>query len=120
MFSSPPAIFFCTLPPNFKFLEITMDLSNHILYVLFATSQWLRQVDPLMDVRNASGLVTVLNKPYLVLDSGQTMARTDGTYLNKLVIPDTTEQDGGVYICTKTDSHGFGYRSAYLSVLAGN
>jgi hypothetical protein len=63
--------------------------------------------------------IEVSGQKFMVLKTGEVLARKDGSYLNKLVIPNASEDDSGLYVCLGTNLMGFNYREAYLTVLPG-
>lgn len=56
---------------------------------------------------------------FVVLPTGEVWSRPDGSYLNKLLITRAKEDDAGMYVCLGANSHGYSYRSAFLTVLPG-
>lgn len=92
--------------------------------------QWLRleDVDDVIDVdesepRSRSSRPSIRDlqrQRYKVVDGSLTISLRDGTYLNKLTLQNVREKDSGLYICSTMNGRGFGYRSAYLTVLPGD
>ena len=83
------------------------------------TVQWLKRVDEASDVsRNVTFHVN--GQALIVLNRGASqMARSDGTYLNKLTLRDVSDSDAGVYICWAVNSAGYNTREAHLIVQRG-
>lgn len=83
--------------------------------------QWLKRLDgDEMRVRhyNYNSTVTLNGQPYAVLNGDAVVSRKDGMFLNRLTISSVTARDAGMYICSSTSSsHGFSFRSAFLSIL---
>lgn len=60
------------------------------------------------------------NERYLLIHpGGVTISTKQNAYLNKLVILDAKEEDGGMYLCSCASSMGFSFRSTYVTVLPG-
>lgn len=55
---------------------------------------------------------------YRILHVGKP-AFQDGSYLDKLTLPDVTFDDSGTYVCVATNTIGYNYREAYVQVYAG-
>lgn len=62
-------------------------------------------------------IIKVQGENYRVLQSSEVIERSDGSFLNKLTIPEVFEADSGKYICLGANSMGYSFRSAYLTVL---
>lgn len=67
---------------------------------------------------NYNNTVTLNGQPYAVLNGDAGVNRKDGMFINRLTISSVTTRDAGMYICSSTSSsHGFSFRSAFLSIL---
>ncbi|XP_064630544.1 fibroblast growth factor receptor-like 1 isoform X2 [Lineus longissimus] len=80
--------------------------------------QWLKRVDNAYILKQMMNrTIEVSGQKFMVLKTGEVLAKKDGSYLNKLVIPNASEDDSGLYVCLGTNLMGFNYREAYLTVL---
>ncbi|KAG8189013.1 hypothetical protein JTE90_014527 [Oedothorax gibbosus] len=83
--------------------------------------QWLKKIEDseLQNFQNQQHeILTVQGENYRVLQSSEVIEKPDGSFLNKLTIPEVYESDSGKYICLGANSMGYSYRSAYLTVLS--
>ncbi|GFY65902.1 fibroblast growth factor receptor-like 1 [Trichonephila inaurata madagascariensis] len=82
--------------------------------------QWLKKVEdyelPKLQKQHHD-IIKVQGENYRVLQSSEVVERSDGSFLNKLTIPEVFEADSGKYICLGANSMGYSFRSAYLTVL---
>ncbi|GFQ80143.1 fibroblast growth factor receptor-like 1 [Trichonephila clavata] len=82
--------------------------------------QWLKKVEdyelPKLQKQHHD-IIKVQGENYRVLQSSEVVERSDGSFLNKLTIPEVFEADSGKYICLGAHSMGYSFRSAYLTVL---
>lgn len=82
--------------------------------------QWLKKVEdselPTLQ-KGEHDIIKVQGENYRVLQSSEVVERSDGSFLNKLTIPEVFEADSGKYICLGANSMGYSFRSAYLTVL---
>lgn len=76
------------------------------------------------DVTETETLITLDMERYVVIRSNPggpfesaTVSRRDGTYINKLTVGRVTEREAGQYVCSSSNSAGYVYRHAYLSLL---
>ncbi|XP_015931132.1 fibroblast growth factor receptor-like 1 [Parasteatoda tepidariorum] len=82
--------------------------------------QWLKKVEDrdLAKMKKENhDIIKVQNENYRILQSSEVVERSDGSFLNKLTIPEVYEADSGKYICLGANSMGYSFRSAYLTVL---
>ncbi|GFU20897.1 fibroblast growth factor receptor-like 1 [Nephila pilipes] len=82
--------------------------------------QWLKKIEdyelPKLQKQHHD-IIKVQGENYRVLQSSEVVERSDGSFLNKLTIPEVFEADSGKYICLGANSMGYSFRSAYLTVL---
>lgn len=82
--------------------------------------QWLKKVEDseLQSLQKGEhDIIKVQGENYRVLQSSEVVEGSDGSFLNKLTIPEVYEADSGKYICLGANSMGYSFRSAYLTVL---
>lgn len=78
--------------------------------------QWLKRVDS----DQINGTIPFDGERYMVLagrKNGIMTPRGDNVYLSRLTLVNVSEEHTGLYICSATNTHGYSYRSAYLTVL---
>ncbi|XP_075868444.1 fibroblast growth factor receptor-like 1a [Nelusetta ayraudi] len=78
--------------------------------------QWLKRVEP-GEEGKFNSTIEFGENCFVVLPTGEVWSRPDGSYLNKLLITRAKEDDAGMYVCLGANSHGYSYRSAFLTVL---
>ncbi|XP_054709444.1 fibroblast growth factor receptor-like 1 [Uloborus diversus] len=82
--------------------------------------QWLKKVEDFELAglqKDQHDIIKVQGENFRILQSSEVMERSDGSFLNKLTIPEVYEADSGKYICLGANSMGYSFRSAYLTVL---
>lgn len=67
---------------------------------------------------NESNIFEVKNQKFLVLTTDDVHPK-DGFYVNKLIIKNVKPADVGMYICLGTNTLGYSFRSAYLTIKQG-
>ena len=96
--------------------SVRLVLSNSVACSAF---QWLKRVDS----EQMNGTILFDGERYMVLagrQNGIVIPRGDEVYLSRLTLVNVTEEHAGLYICSATNTHGYSYRGAYLTVLPAN
>ncbi|XP_069679017.1 fibroblast growth factor receptor-like 1 [Periplaneta americana] len=75
---------------------------------------WLRRQD---EDTSSNGEITYLNNTYERLRSSGERDLSNEVYLSKLILPRSSQQDNGYYICVAISDGGFQYKGAYLTIL---
>lgn len=80
--------------------------------------EWLKRVEEVeMNQDEIQKLIRVEGESFRVLESSPVMDRSDGSYLNKLVIRKAQQRDAGKYVCLGANTNGYSFRSAFLTVV---
>jgi len=90
--------------------------------------QWLKKVDDDAKVGGADDLTAISldgERFVVVMAAGgqsrrlesATVARKDGTYVNKLTVHRVHHVDAGVYVCLSTNHAGYSFRRVHFAVI---
>ncbi|CAL1546048.1 unnamed protein product [Lymnaea stagnalis] len=83
--------------------------------------KWLKRIDRPDEAHSNSGLIEYGNEKFMVLkNAGDLMQKSDGSYLNKLVITKVQPKDAGIFVCFATNRKGFNTRKAHLTIRTGS
>lgn len=112
-FVSPPENLTVSYGTSASFVcHVRSDAPAHI--------QWLRRLDESDADRRLDatkiGLITVDDQRFVVLNGSKTASRLGGTFFSKLTIRQVRDRDAGMYICACTNTHGYIFRSAFLTI----
>ncbi|XP_052251842.1 fibroblast growth factor receptor-like 1 isoform X3 [Dreissena polymorpha] len=81
--------------------------------------RWLKRLDRDTIFNTNDSIFEVKDEKFLVLKTDDVHPR-DGYYVNKLIIKNVKQSDVGMYICLGTNTLGYSFRSAFLTIKTGD
>ncbi|GBM06778.1 Fibroblast growth factor receptor-like 1 [Araneus ventricosus] len=78
--------------------------------------QWLKQADPNDEETDGNKVIKVQGDYFRILKSTEVSERSDGSFINKLILNGVSKKDAGKYICLGANTIGHSFRSAFLTI----
>ncbi len=102
-----------------KSRTITLTIKYICHNSVYSDIQWLKFVDNAEElIRRRNQTINVNGQQYVVLSTASVISRPDGSYSSKLDLHSVAERDTGTYLCLATNSIGFSFLGARITVLA--
>ncbi|GIY91781.1 hypothetical protein CEXT_796762 [Caerostris extrusa] len=78
--------------------------------------QWLKQADPNEEETDGHKVIKVHGEYFRILKSTEVVEKSDGSFINKLILNGVSKKDAGKYICLGANTIGYSFRSAFLTI----